>query len=173
MPAFIDLSGIRFGRLTVLARSESKKNQTMWSVVCDCGKNSTVSSGNLRSGASTSCGCLHNEQLSSRNTKHGMSKHPLYPVWKTMNQRCRNKNTRHWEYYGARGINICDRWNPAAGGSFENFIKDMPEYPGKPYSIDRIDNDGNYCPENCRWATPQQQRLNQRKKVLSKSQLIT
>ena len=161
MPAFIDLSGQKFGRLLVVSRGESQKKQIRWNVVCDCGKTAVIAGGNLRSGASTSCGCLHNERLSERNRTHGLSKHPLYFVWKTMNQRCKNNRSKHWKYYGGRGITICDQWNPDKGGSFKRFLQDMPSWPGKPYSIDRIDNDGMYCPENCRWATPKQQRANQ------------
>lgn len=91
-------------------------------------------------------------------TTHGMARTPLYKVWSEMKRRCKNPNDPKYKYYGARGISVCASWD-----SFENFYRDMGERPTPKHSIDRINNDGNYEPENCRWATALEQRHNQRK----------
>jgi hypothetical protein len=126
--------------------------------ICDCGNTGTYYLCNLKSGKTKSCGCLYNETRVG-NYKHGGTGTREYSIWKAMKRRCYNKNVKDYPNYGGRGIIVCDRWL----NSFENFISDMGKKPSAEYSIDRIDVNGNYEPSNCRWATPKEQRLNQRK----------
>lgn len=153
----------RFGRLVVTGDSgiRTKSRGVVWSCVCDCGATALVSGNNFR--RTRSCGCLLREHAASLDrshlTTHGMSRSPTWRSWIAMRQRCYDKKQKCWKYYGGRGITVCDRWR----FSFANFFADMGERPPGA-SIDRIDNDGNYEPGNCRWATQKQQIANQRKK---------
>lgn len=155
--------GKRFGRLTVLYndRKEVSKNGTTVyfdMCQCDCGEIKSHRREDVKSGAIKSCGCLRKEQNGVRATKHGLSKHPIYQVWQTMIQRCYNKNTYAYRWYGELGVTVCDRWRY----SFENFLADMGERPvGE--SLDRIDPFGNYEPGNVRWADRETQLANKRK----------
>lgn len=153
----------RYTRLVVTARapdSASKWHRVRWVVKCDCGESVNVSQNNLLSGAVRSCGCLKRDQTIKRNLTHGYSKQKIYMVWQGMIQRCTNPNSGHYQYYGGRGITVCERWRH----SFENFLADMGLPPSARHSIDRYpNNDGNYEPSNCRWATPPQQRRNSRR----------
>lgn len=159
----IDLSGERFGRLVVLEHVRARnKSGAFWRCRCDCGMMTDVSSSCLRSGHTKSCGCLRAD--SKPNLKHGRA-HPCegtYKTWKEMRQRCNNRNDDKYKWYGARGISVCDRWN-----DFSLFLSDMGERP-EGMSIDRIDNNGNYEPDNCRWATPKMQGRNSRWAKLDK-----
>jgi hypothetical protein len=154
----LDLTGQRFGRWLVIERSSSSS----WRCVCDCGTERMLPTGTLRYGGTQSCGCLRRERALATNTMHGLRDRPVYRTWASMLQRCRNPNAPGYEYYGDRGITVCARWDPQQGGSFSNFLADMGERP-EGMSIDRIDNDGNYEPGNCRWATQAQQIANRPK----------
>lgn len=150
MACFINLEGKRFGRWTVQSPSHVKKGYWYWVCHCVCGTVRTVNGRLLRNGQSGSCGCR------GHNWKHGMTKTRTFKSWESMLGRCRNKNDPSYQNYGKRGIKVCRRWL-----SFENFFADMEERP-EGTSLERRDNDKNYEPNNCYWATPTEQQRNKR-----------
>ena len=156
----INRIGERFGRLVVLGPvSYTPTGRLQWLCLCDCGQQKVIAYDNLRDGHTNSCGCIHREQLAARNRKHGLVKHPLYGTWSQMIMRCINPNTISYPVYGSRGICVCQRWIE----SFPNFLADvslLPDYGADGYTLDRIDNDGNYEPGNVRWASHAVQRRN-------------
>lgn len=157
MPEAIDMTGRKFGRLMVLERAPNRAKHVCWECVCDCGNVLAVQGQYLRTGRTKSCGCLQRELVALRNITHNMSDHPLFQVWSDMLKRCTNQKCAAYPNYGGRGITVCDRWldSPA------NFIEDMGPRPDG-YSIDRIDVNGNYEPDNCEWASDEQQIRNRR-----------
>lgn len=157
----IELTGQVFGRLTVIryVPNGATDGAGGWKCRCECGKETVVKSSPLQKGKTRSCGCLIGETAKQTFTTHGKSTSPEYQIWVGMIARCTNANTKYYADYGGRGIGVCARWR----SGFENFFIDMGPRPSNAHSLDRINVNGNYDPENCRWATREQQAANKRK----------
>jgi hypothetical protein len=159
---FVDLTGQRYGRLTVVSRAPNgSAGQARWHCRCDCGETAVVWGSSLRSGNTQSCGCLQRERASQSNSRHHMSASPEYVSYRRMLQRCYFPGSNRWDRYGGRGIEVCERWRGDHG--FENFLADMGPKPHPRLTLERVDNDGNYDPGNCVWATYRRQALNSSK----------
>lgn len=168
-----DLSGQRFGRLVAVSYSHTRRAKCMWRCKCDCGNETMVISGQLASNQTQSCGCLVRE-ISARRLTGGAIRPPMkrggasvthraeFMAWLDMKRRCTSQSSVSFAGYGGRGIDVCSRWME----SFDNFIQDMGSRPSGGYSIDRIDNDRGYSPDNCRWATRTAQMRNQRRNLV-------
>lgn len=163
-PQFKNRVGQRFGRLLVIQQAECPSSRsrrtTFWRCRCDCGNIVDISSDSLRRGSTQSCGCLRKEMLAQRNKSHGMRDNALYSTWSGMIQRCTDTNTDKYPVYGGRGIRVCAEWRRDFK-LFHDYVSQLSDYGKKGYTLDRIDNDGNYEPGNIRWASPATQARNQ------------
>lgn len=160
-----DLTGKKYARLTVIERAGSTPHKkALWRCRCDCGNEVIVIGSHLLNGNTNSCGCYKIDTTKVRQSSHGKSKTRLYHIWKNMRQRCDNPNKPDYKYYGGKGISIDDRW-----GDYSVFEKWAIENGYREdLTIDRIDVDGNYCPENCRWVSMVEQARN-----MSRNRFIT
>lgn len=154
MTTAVDYVGQKFGNLTVTGRGGKKNRRTFFECVCDCGKTCTVRSDHVRSGHTVSCGCKNQRKEKRGHNGFREKSHPLRQIWNAMKSRCYRPDSISYRFYGAKGVRICDRWLV-----FENFDADMSPRPVG-CSIDRIDSNGDYCPENCKWSTALEQSRN-------------
>ena len=153
---FLDLTGHVYGMITVVSYAGDRGKNKVWNCLCECGSVKVIRGASLRDGNTRSCGCWGREQGRKSRTTHGMSESPEYRSYMHMKDRCCNIYSPRHSDYGGRGITVCDRWLE----SFENFYSDMGDKPTPSHSLDRIDNDGGYKPENCKWSTPTEQANN-------------
>ena len=165
MNRFNDLTGMKFDRLTVIEQAgRTNDRHILWKCRCDCGNTTNVSSRDLKTGHTRSCGCLQKETVGNARLKHGDRDARLYSVWKTMKKRCENENCKSFKWYGAKGVAVCTEWHDYTTfkkWAIQNGYDENAEY-GQ-CTIDRIDPHGDYEPNNCRWVSMAEQAKNKRK----------
>lgn len=151
-----DLKGMKFGYWDVIRREDNRSQSSYWLCRCECGNEKIIAANSLRLGMSKSCGCKKGTLISKNRTRHGDVNSKEYGAWSMIKGRCYNPKNNRYKSYGARGIKMCDRWL----NSYSNFLEDMGRCPSIELSLDRINNDLNYCKDNCRWATDYEQMNN-------------
>ena len=163
MGTFNDLTGKKYGRLFVaehIGLVGGKHKKHAYRCICDCGNEKTIIGESLVSGNTSSCGCVRKEKTKEKNLVHGCSGNSMYNVWKSMKGRCFNHKNKGYDNYGGRGISVCEEWN-----DYSNFHEDMASTYESGLTLDRIDNNGDYCKDNCRWVPLRTQMRNQRRTI--------
>ncbi len=158
------LPSSKFGKLTVLSVRMVHKNgqyRSYSKCLCDCGVEKEIATSSLKAGLTKSCGCIKREQTIKKNTTHGKSKMKEYKHWMYLKVRCNNENGKAFKRYGGRGLSVCDRWS----NSFDNFLSDMGRMPTPKHTVERVDNNKGYSPDNCVWATLKEQSKNTSKTI--------
>lgn len=159
-----DITGQRFGRLVVISKTDQRIcRHVVWKCICDCGNECFVPSNSLRLGKKRSCGCLEIESRGIGRITHHMSDQKIYKNWQGMRKRCLKTYHKNYKDYGGRGIKVCEEWNESFQAFFD-YVSQLPHFGEEGYSLDRINNDGNYEPGNVRWATHKEQSNNRRKR---------
>lgn len=165
MGKFIDLTGKRFNKLTVIERAENKGSKVCWRCRCDCGNECIVHGSSLKSGTTRSCGCWNIQSAIERSTVHGKRHSKIYGIWCTIKNRCFKSAVKGYERYGGRGITLYEPWIDDFQ-AFYDYVSTLEHFGEDGYSLDRINNDGNYEPGNLRWATKSEQARNTRRNII-------
>jgi hypothetical protein len=158
----VDITGVKLNSLTAVSYAGAEKGKSIWNLRCDCGNEILLASSEFKKGKQKSCGCQRAKAVGEANTKHGYARSPMYAVWRSMIDRCKLPTHQAWHNYGGRGISVCEKWR----SGFMAFWEDMGSTYVKGLTLERIDVNGNYTPENCAWTTCKKQARNKRNNVL-------